>query len=32
MVNQSVYAVFDDCQTLEDTKPFFHYDKREEVF
>lgn len=26
MVNQSVYAVFDDCRTLEDTKLFFHYD------
>ena len=22
MENQSVYAVFDDCQTLEDTKLF----------
>lgn len=32
MENQSVYAVFDDCRTLEDTKLFFHYDNAKKCF
>ena len=32
MANQSVYAVFDDCRTLEDTKLFFHYDNAKKCF
>lgn len=32
MENQSVYAVFDDCRTLEDTKLFFHYNNAKKCF
>lgn len=32
MENQSVYAVFDDCRTLEDTKLFFHYNNTKKCF
>ena len=32
MENQSVYAVFDDCRTLEDTKLFFHYNNANKCF
>lgn len=32
MVNQSVYAVFDDCRTFGDTKLFFHYDNAKKYF
>jgi hypothetical protein len=32
MENQSVYAVFDDCRPLEDTKLFFHYNNAKKCF